>query len=154
MLNQEWHAMIKKYLLQLWWFWELILLMKLSKLSMQANMETVVPFSQNQEETQENSNMKLKLDRSVSIFQSQYLYQCSVLLEIKIQCGEPPISMVKELLTSIPNGKLSLPDGRKKTKMLISSQLPCQFLRKIEGLSRYSITLQRDISHNNVMHIN
>lgn len=55
----------------------------------------VVLFSQNQEETAENSNMRLKLDKLESTFQSQYHFQCSVSPETKIPCGEQLTSMEK-----------------------------------------------------------
>jgi len=87
--------------------------MKLLKLSTQINSEMVALFSQDQVEMLENSNMKLKLDKLESIFQFQYLFQCSVSPETKTLCGEQLISTVRAPSTSIHNGKPSLQDGRK-----------------------------------------
>jgi hypothetical protein len=81
-------------------------------------MEMVSLSSLDPEETPENSNTKSKPDKLVSTYQSQFHFQCSVSLETKNQCGVPLTSMVKVQSLSTPNGKPSLPDGRKNQMLL------------------------------------
>merc|ERR1711939_145595 len=96
----------------------------------------------------ENSNMKLKQDRLVFIFQFQYHFQCSVSQETKHPCGEPAISMERVQLISILNGKQSLPDGRKNQTKQQNFQLPCLFSEKNECESENLKTQLFRVSHN------
>jgi len=52
------------------------------------------------DQLQENSKMKLMLDKLVSIYQSQYLYLCSHLQEIRDHSMEMLTFMVKLVLDS------------------------------------------------------
>jgi hypothetical protein len=60
--------------------------------------------------------MKLKPDKSVSIFLSPYPFLCSHLPEAKIALWELATFTEKELSSSIHNGKQLQQDGRKKVK--------------------------------------
>ena len=58
-------------------------------------METEQVFSQKVEQMPENTRMKLNVDKLVLIFQFQFHFQCSLLLEVKNHLLEMLISMEK-----------------------------------------------------------
>ena len=76
------------------------------------------PFSQRTVTQLESSNMKLKQVKLVLISLFPFLSLCSHSLEAKTVSMEQATSMVREQFNSILNGRQSLPDGRKKAKLL------------------------------------
>jgi hypothetical protein len=81
---------------------------------------------------QENSNMILNVDKSVSIYPFQFHYLCSHSLVQSNLSGEHLTSMEKELFSSILNGRPSPADGRKNPRKPKSSKPISQLITKIE----------------------